>query len=73
MYTGAMEPSCLIGVCPLGWGVGWAVTRKQGVGQLSKAEEPESKVTKLRCDRCFIVLIVVSAQLKKLTLSKIVL
>ena len=32
---------------PLGWGAGWAVTRKMGVGQLSKAEEPESKMTKL--------------------------
>ena len=32
---------------PLGWGADWAVTRKMGVGQLSKAEEPESKMTKL--------------------------
>jgi hypothetical protein len=29
---GAMEPFCLIGVYPLGWGAGWAVTGKQGVG-----------------------------------------
>jgi len=46
MYTGAMEPFCLIGVYPLGWGVGWAVTRKQGVGQLSKAEELEAMILK---------------------------
>ena len=32
---------------PLGWGAGWAVARKQGWVQLSEAEEPESKVTKL--------------------------
>jgi len=25
---------------PLGWGVGWAVARKQGVGKPSEAEEP---------------------------------
>ena len=32
MYTGAMEPFCLIGVYPLGWGAGWAVTGKMGGG-----------------------------------------
>jgi len=31
MYTGAMEPFWLIGVYPLGWGAGWAVTGKLGV------------------------------------------
>ena len=25
---------------PLGWGAGWPVTGKQGMGQLSRAEEP---------------------------------
>ena len=40
MYTGAMEPFSLKGVCPLGWGAGRAVTRKQEWVQLSKAEEP---------------------------------
>ena len=29
MYRGAMEPSLLIGVCPWGWGAGWAVARKK--------------------------------------------
>ena len=28
------------GGVPRGWGADWAVTRKQGVVQLSKAEEP---------------------------------
>ena len=32
---------------PLGWGAGWVVTRQMGVGQLSKADEPKSKMTKL--------------------------
>jgi len=33
MYRGEMEPSWLIGVYPLGWGAGWAVTRKQRVSE----------------------------------------
>jgi|TARA_B110000444_G_scaffold244205_1_gene263412 hypothetical protein len=32
---------------PLEWGAGWAVAMKQVLAELSKAEEPESKVTKL--------------------------
>ena len=35
-----MEPFRLIGVCPLGWGAGWAVTRELGYIELSKAEGP---------------------------------
>jgi hypothetical protein len=27
-----MEPFSLKGVCPIGWGAGWAVTRGMGVG-----------------------------------------
>tara|TARA_B110000037_G_scaffold134228_1_gene152171 strand:+ start:43 stop:198 length:156 start_codon:yes stop_codon:yes gene_type:complete len=44
MYRGEMEPSWLIEVYPLGWGVGWAVAMKQVLAELSKAEEPRDRL-----------------------------
>jgi hypothetical protein len=35
-----MEPFCLIGVYPLGWGAGWAVTSKKAGYEISEAEKP---------------------------------
>jgi hypothetical protein len=43
MYRGAMEPFSLKGVYPLGWGAGWAVTRKCWGWVQSKSEEPEDR------------------------------
>jgi len=40
-----MEPFCLIGVCPLGWGAGWAVTREMGVW--FREAETESEIVVL--------------------------
>ena len=40
MYKGADGTILTYRGVPLGWGAGWAVTRKMGVGELSKSEEP---------------------------------